>query len=140
MMSESNISAIKIAVLEQKSDAQSRAIDRIDSAIEKIAETNQHILKMLAIHDEKISSKEKSDIYLSKEIEEVRTEAKSYFEETNKTLEKIEEKISDLMKLKWTTIGMATLLLVLIGAVTQLAGGIIQKDDIIRHQQQEQIN
>lgn len=135
-MSETN-PAIKIAVLEEKFSVNTRAIDRIDSAIEKIAETNQHILKMLALHDEKISNGERSGQYFSKEIEEVKIECETNFKEVTEKVNIIDEKISELVKIKWMTIGMATLLVILISGITQLAGGIITRDDINRTTQHE---
>ena len=135
-MSDTN-PAIKIAVLEEKFSVTTRAIDRIDSAIEKIAETNQHILKMLALHDEKISNGEKNGKYFSREIEEVKIECEANFKEVTEKVNTIDEKVSELVKIKWMTIGMATLLVVLIGGITQLAGGIISKDDLIRTHQTE---
>lgn len=135
-MSESN-PAIKIAVLEEKFSVTTRAIDRIDSAIEKIAETNQHILKMLALHDEKIANGERHENVFSKEIEEVKIECEANFKEVNEKVNHIDEKIGELIKIKWMTIGMATLLVILISGVTQLAGGIITRDDINHTTQHE---
>ena len=122
-------SAIKIAVLEERYLKHERSIDRIDSAIEKIAETNQQILKMLALHDGKISHSEKLEVSSSKEIEEVKNKCDELQDEFSKKIDNLEEKISELVKIKWMTIGMATLLVILITAYTQLAGGILDKDE-----------
>lgn len=131
-MSETN-PAIKIAVLEEKFSVNTRAIDRIDSAIEKIAETNQHILKMLALHDEKISGSERSEKYILDEINEVRIECSTKKEQISKRIDVIDEKLAELIKMKWMTMGMATLVVILIGAVTQLAGGILNPPEVRSH-------
>lgn len=120
---------IKIAVLEEKFSVTTRAIDRIDSAIEKIAETNQHILKMLALHDEKIANSEKSEKNTLGEIDEIRIGCSVIKEQMEKRIDIIDEKIAELIKIKWMTIGMATLIVILIGAITQLAGGILNQSD-----------
>ena len=57
---------IKIAVLEQKLVEFSNIVGKIDNAIEKISEVNTNIIKMLAVHDERIEQCNRSDDLLIK--------------------------------------------------------------------------
>ncbi len=46
---------VKVAILEQKQEVLEQFVGKLDSAIEKIAEVNTNVSKMLAVHEEKIS-------------------------------------------------------------------------------------
>lgn len=96
-------------------------INKLDSAIEKISEVNTNIIKMLAVHEEKISQNEKSEGILSRVSDEIRAEANSDRKDINTRLEsaveKINTEIDDLKKYKYFSI--------LLGAIASLlvAGG-----------------
>ena len=49
---------VKVAILEQKQEVLEQFVGKLDSAIEKIAEVNTNVSKMLAVHEEKISKQE----------------------------------------------------------------------------------
>ena len=52
---------VKVAILEQKQEVLEQFVQKLDSAIEKIAEVNTNVSKMLAVHEEKISKQEEID-------------------------------------------------------------------------------
>ena len=52
---------VKVAILEQKQEVLEQFVQKLDSAIEKIAEVNTNVSKMLAFHEEKISKQEEID-------------------------------------------------------------------------------
>ena len=52
---------IKLAVLEEKLQNFETLVSRLDSAIEKIAEVNNNVSRMLAVHEERITKQEKID-------------------------------------------------------------------------------
>ena len=62
----------KVAVLEQQVDDLKYIFSRLDDAIEKIAEVNTNVSKMLAVHEEKISKQEEIDGILFTKIDELR--------------------------------------------------------------------
>ncbi len=63
---------IKVAILEQKQEVLEQFVQKLDSAIEKIAEVNTNVSKMLAVHEEKISKQEEIDGILFTKIDELR--------------------------------------------------------------------
>ena len=62
----------KVAILEQKQEVLEQFVGKLDSAIEKIAEVNTNVSKMLAVHEEKISKQEEIDGILFTKIDELR--------------------------------------------------------------------
>ena len=46
---------VKVAVLEERLENFETLVNRLDSAIEKIAEVNNNVSRMLAVHEERIS-------------------------------------------------------------------------------------
>ena len=55
---------IKLAVLEEKLQNFETLVSRLDSAIEKIAEVNNNVSRMLAVHEERITKQEEIDAVL----------------------------------------------------------------------------
>jgi len=49
---------VKVAVLEERLENFETLVNRLDSAIEKIAEVNNNVSRMLAVHEERISKQE----------------------------------------------------------------------------------
>ena len=73
-MFQSSSTDTKIAVLEERLSVYEQMMHRIDSAIEKISQTNQSINKMLAIHNEKIEQCNKSDVAVLEMMEDLKDE------------------------------------------------------------------
>ncbi len=63
---------VRVAVLEQKQIVVEQFVEKLDSAIEKIAEVNNKVSRMLAVHEEKISKQEQVDQILFTKIDELR--------------------------------------------------------------------
>ena len=63
---------VKVAILEQKQEVLEQFVGKLDSAIEKIAEVNTNVSKMLAVHEEKISKQEEIAGILFTKIDELR--------------------------------------------------------------------
>ena len=63
---------IKVAVLEQKIEDLKPIVIRIDAAIEKLSEVNTTVSRMLAVHEERISKQEQTDIVLFTKIDKLR--------------------------------------------------------------------
>ena len=49
---------VKVAVLEERLENFETLVSRLDSAIEKIAEVNNNVSRMLAVHEERITKQE----------------------------------------------------------------------------------
>ena len=63
---------IKVAVLEEKLQNFESLVTKLDSAIEKIAEVNNNVSRMLAVHEERITKQEKIDSILFDKVDKLR--------------------------------------------------------------------
>ena len=63
---------VKVAVLETRLQNFETLVTRLDSAIEKIAEVNNNVSRMLAVHEERISKQEQIDSVLFDKIDKLR--------------------------------------------------------------------
>ena len=127
MFPASSNTETRLALLEEKMGVYEQMMKRIDAAIEKIGETSQNISKMLAIHNERLEQCSRSDIAIIKMIEDVRVDTESQHQEMKKTvgdrLNKVEEDVGEIAKIKWMTVGCGILLAVLTAAFSTLASG-----------------
>jgi len=94
-----NNSQVQLAVLQERFKAHEQIIDKVDTAIQTLSETNQNICKMLAVHDERIEQCKADDGELCKKVEDIET------------------KIDGLYKFRWQIGGVVALALVLIGVL-----------------------
>jgi len=92
-----NDSKIQLAVLQERFKAHEQIVERVDSAIQTLSETNQNICKMLAVHDERLTVQARSDDEICKKVDD------------------IEIKVDGLYKFRWQIGGVVALTLVLIG-------------------------
>jgi chromosome segregation ATPase len=106
-MFNSNTSAdTKIAVLEERLSSYEVMMRKIDEAIQIMGKTSQNISKMLAVHDERIEQCHKTDEYIGRIIDELRTENKDQHEAVSSRIEKIENKLEEVVKFRWVIIGV----------------------------------
>ena len=92
-----NNSQVQLAVLQERFKAHEQIIDKVDTAIQTLSETNQNICRMLAVHDERLEQCKSDDGELCKKVED------------------IELKIDNLYKFRWQIGGVVAFALVLIG-------------------------
>ena len=122
-MFQNSTTQTKIALLEERLSVYEQMMRKIESAIEKIGETSQNISKMLAIHDEKIDQHEKTDNSLSKKIYEMHEESEANCKRVSARIDKLDEEVKEIGKIKWMTVGCGVLLAVLTTAFSTLASG-----------------
>lgn len=84
---------IKVAVLEQRLENFETLVSRLDSAIEKIAEVNNNVSRMLAVHEERISKQEEIDAVLFDKIDKLRDKMDSDHDSVTKRLSILERKL-----------------------------------------------
>jgi len=77
---------IKVAVLEERLENFETLVSRLDSAIEKIAEVNNNVSRMLAVHEERITKQEEIDAVLFDKIDKLRDKMDSDHDSTTKRL------------------------------------------------------
>ena len=98
---------VKVAVLEAKLENFETLVSRLDSAIEKIAEVNNNVSRMLAVHEERITKQEEIDAVLFDKIDKLRDKMDSDHDIVTQRLSLLERKL-------WIGIGI-------LGAVVALA-------------------
>ena len=89
---------VKVAILEQKQEVLEQFVQKLDSAIEKIAEVNTNVSKMLAVNEEKISKQEEIDGILFTKIDELRDKMDGDHDSIRHRLLLLERRI-------WTALG-----------------------------------
>ena len=83
----------KVAVLEERLGNFEQLVTRLDSAIEKIAEVNNNVSRMLAVHEERIGKQEKIDAVLFDKIDKLRDKMDSDHDSLSKRLSLLERKL-----------------------------------------------
>jgi DNA repair ATPase RecN len=94
-----NNSQVQLAVLQERFKAHEQIIEKVDTAIQTLSETNQNICKMLAVHDERLDQCKTDDGELCKKVED------------------IENKLDGLYKFRWQAGGVLAVIVALIGIV-----------------------
>ena len=97
---------IKVAVLEERLQNFEAVVSKLDSAIEKIAEVNNNVSRMLAVHEERITKQEEIDSVLFDKIDKLRDKMDSDHDNVTKRLSLLERKL-------WVGIGALGAVLVL---------------------------
>ena len=98
---------VKVAVLEERLQNFEAIVTKLDSAIEKLAEVNNNVSRMLAVHEERISKQEEIDTILFDKIDKLRDKMDSDHDIVTKRLSILERKL-------WIAIGV-------LGAVVAIA-------------------
>ena len=94
-----NDSKIELAVLQERFKAHEQIIDKVDTAIQTLSETNQNICRMLAVHEERIEQCNKDDNELCMKVND------------------IESKLDGLYKFRWQAGGVLAVIVALIGII-----------------------
>ena len=84
---------VRVAVLEERLEYFETFVSRLDSAIEKLAEVNNNVSRMLAVHEERISKQEEIDSVLFDKIDKLRDKMDSDHDNTTKRLSLLERKL-----------------------------------------------
>ena len=84
---------VKVAVLETRLENFETLVSRLDSAIEKIAEVNNNVSRMLAVHEQRISKQEEIDEVLFDKIDKLRDKMDSDHDIVTKRLSLLERKL-----------------------------------------------
>ena len=84
---------VKVAILETRLENFETLVSRLDSAIEKIAEVNNNVSRMLAVHEERITKQEEIDAVLFDKIDKLRDKMDSDHDSVTKRLSLLEKKL-----------------------------------------------
>jgi organic radical activating enzyme len=103
--------------------------NRLDTAIEKLADVSSSIKSMLAVHEEKIERQEKTDEIIFEKIKDRADEIDSVYRELQREISQVERRllieikalrndigsrVSMLEKLRWILLGAAIVIVVLV--------------------------
>ena len=97
---------VKVAILEERLQNFETLVSRLDSAIEKLAEVNNNVSRMLAVHEERITKQEDIDSVLFDKIDKLRDKMDRDHDIVSKRLSLLERKL-------WIGIGALAAVLVL---------------------------
>ena len=84
---------VKVAVLEERLQNFEVVVSKLDSAIEKLAEVNNNVSRMLAVHEERITKQEEIDSVLFDKIDKLRDKMDSDHDSVTKRLSILERKL-----------------------------------------------
>ena len=84
---------VKVAVLEERLQNFEIVVSKLDSAIEKLAEVNNNVSRMLAVHEERITKQEEIDSVLFDKIDKLRDKMDSDHDSVTKRLSILERKL-----------------------------------------------
>ena len=126
---------VKVAVLEQKFADFASIVNKLDDAIQKMSEVNTNVIKMLAVHDERIEYGQRTDDLILKMIDDFKEENKKEHQKTKEEIADLENKVSEISKIKWMTVGIGIILAALATAVSSLASGWWTPSEIQQYQQ-----
>jgi len=84
---------VKVAVLEERLQNFEVVVSKLDSAIEKLAEVNNNVSRMLAVHEERITKQEEIDSILFDKIDKLRDKMDSDHDSVTKRLSVLERKL-----------------------------------------------
>ena len=84
---------VKVAVLEERLQNFEAIVTKLDSAIEKLAEVNNNVSRMLAVHEERITKQEEIDSVLFDKIDKRRDKMDLDHDSVTKRLSLLERKL-----------------------------------------------
>jgi len=84
---------VKVAILEERLQNFETLVSRLDSAIEKLAEVNNNVSRMLAVHEERITKQEDIESILLEKIDKLRDKMDRDHDIVSKRLSLLERKL-----------------------------------------------
>jgi hypothetical protein len=118
-----------IAVLESKfliyEELSKQMLDKLETAVSKITESNNHIAMILAKHDERIDQSIKTDELIVKMIEDVKHQNSEEHKSVIKRLETVEANVNELSKFKWQAAALVGAAVLLVGFLVPFVDNLI---------------
>jgi len=115
----------KVAVLESKldmyEDLSREMLAKLESAVEKISEGNNHIAQILTKHDERIEQSMKTDTLIIKMIDELKETEERNNTIIHERIDKIQVDIKAFSKFRWQVGGVLVVVALLVGAGSRIA-------------------
>jgi len=119
----------KLDVLESKlniyESLSREMLDKLESAVDKISESNQRIANILAKHDERIEQSIKTDEIIIKMIEDVRHSNSEEHKSVTTRIKAVEDSVAELSKFKWQALALVGAAVISIGFVVPFIDNMI---------------
>ena len=119
----------KLDVLESKlniyESLSREMLDKLESAVDKISESNQRIANILTKHDERIEQTIKNDDLLVKMIEDVKHQNSIEHAAVIKRLETVESNVNELSKFKWQAAALVGAAVLVLGMVVPFVDNML---------------
>jgi hypothetical protein len=90
---------------------------------------------MLAVHDERIEYGQRTDDLILKMLDDFKIENEKEHQKTKEEITDLENKVSEISKIKWMTVGIGIILAALATAVSSLASGWWTPSEMDHYQQ-----
>ena len=129
---------VKVAVLEQKFADFANIVNKLDDAIQKMSEVNTNVIKMLAVHDEKIEYGQRTDDLILKMLDNLKEENQKEHKKTSDRIDGLEDQVGEISKIKWMTVGTGAVLTVLVALFASLASAWFTPSGIEDHRRIKQ--
>ena len=119
----------KLDVLESKlniyESLSREMLDKLETAVDKISDANQHIANILTKHDEKIEQSVKTDELIVKMIDDVKESNSKEHAAVIKRLETVEASIAELSKFKWQAAALVGAAVLIVGFVVPFVDNLM---------------
>jgi len=107
-----------LAVLQSKfeiyEDVSKEMLDKLDRAVNTISENSNRVAIILERHEGKLNDSAKTDQIIIQMINDLKNTNTKEHEATKARIEQIENKIQELSKFRWVTVGIATAAVIII--------------------------
>jgi len=124
-----NKDVAKLDVLESKlniyESLSREMLDKLETAVDKISDANQHIANILTKHDERIEQSIKTDELIIKMIEDVKGQNSKEHATVIKRLETVEANVADLSKFKWQAAALVGAAVLIVGLVVPFVDNLM---------------
>lgn len=114
----------KLAVLESKlniyEDLSREMLSKLETAVDKIGESNNKIATILTKHDERIEQSVKTDELIVKMIEDVKESNTKEHNQVISRLETVEKTIDDLLKFRWQAVTIGSIAVLILGLTSAI--------------------
>lgn len=119
----------KLDVLESKlniyESLSREMLDKLENAVDKISDANQHIANILTKHDERIEQSIKTDELLVKMIEDVKESNSKEHAAVIRRLDTVEANVNELSKFKWQAAALVGAAVLLVGMVVPFVDNML---------------
>jgi hypothetical protein len=100
-------------------------LDKLETAVDKISESNQRIANILTKHDERIEQTLKNDDLLVKMIDDVKESNSKEHQAVIKRLETVESNVTELSKFKWQAVALMSAAVLAVGLIVPFIDNMI---------------